>query len=207
MDFDFTDPKNFWCIYDILNAYLFINELPNRKNLKVYACTKNDLLVLSKQVNIISDVSEDRYAIYAPEIDMNGHLKGESIFLLDDYGKKTFLFAVSCICHELIHHYDAHNGVLIRIIKEDEQCNIDRSHQTPIFVRYMKLAALEGIRVMTNGNNTPYDILNQEAIQFTYNLQEDNNENFFKLVERLKAGEKIPNVCLTKRNTVAYFIP
>lgn len=38
-------------------------------------------------------------------------------------------------------------------------------------------------------------------------LAQDDNTNFFKLVERLKAGEKIPNVCLTKRGTVAFFIP
>lgn len=208
MDFDFTNTQNFWSIYDILNAYLFANKLPNKRHIKIYACLKNDLIALSKQVNLIGDTSKDRYAIYAPEIDINtSKLKGESIFLLDDYGKKTFLFAVSCICHELIHCFDAHNGILIRIMKEDEKLNIDRSHQTPCFVRYMKLAAMEGIRVMTNGNNTPYDILNQEAIQFAYNLQEDNNENFYKLVERLKAGEKIPNVYLTPRNTVAFFIP
>lgn len=68
---------------------------------------------------------------------------------------------------------------------------------------------MEGLRVMTNGNNTPYDILNREAIQFTANLQEEEeaNEHFKKLVKRLEAGEKIPNVVLTNHGTVAFFIP
>ena len=38
-------------------------------------------------------------------------------------------------------------------------------------------------------------------------LQEDDNAHFFELVERLKAGEKIPNACLTRRGTVALFVP
>lgn len=46
----------------------------------------------------------------------------------------------------------------------------------------------------------------EEAIQFSLYLQENEDEAFKRLVDRLKHGEKIPNVCLTDRNTVAFFI-
>ena len=207
MNFEF-DSKSFSIVYSLLNAYLFENKLKLKK-FKIYNCSLEDLNAFAKRMNIQTTVNlEDLYAAYVPEIDKKtNRLMNESILFINDKGKMTFLFAVGELCHEMIHQYDANYGNFIRIIKEDEQLGIDRSHETPIFVRFMKLAALEGIRVMINGNNTPFDILNQEAIQFTLNLQEDDNTHFQELVKRLEAGEKIPNVCLTDRGTVAYFIP
>lgn len=107
----------------------------------------------------------------------------------------------------LLTAFDANYGILLKIAKEDEKLGIDRSHDTPVFVKYMRLAAMEGIRVMINSNNTSFDILNQEAIQFTINLQENDNAHFFDVVKRLENGEPVQNVCLTNRETVAYFIP
>lgn len=207
MNFKF-DSKSFSQVYSLLNAYLFENKL-KLKRLKVFNCSDIDLNITINKMNIkTTNDLKDLYAAYVPEVNKKTNkLVSESIFLMTDKGKMTFLFAVGELCHEMIHQYDANYGNFIRLIKEDEQLGIDRSHETPIFVRFMKLAALEGIRVMINGNNTPFDILNQEAIQFTLNLQEDDNTHFQDLVKRLEAGEKVPNVCLTNRGTVAYFIP
>lgn len=207
MDFEFTT-KSFSIVYSILNTYLFGNNL-NQKNLYVYECSVDDLRDIINKINVSVKIDPNNiYASYVPEINnKTGKLSKEAIFIVEQNTKTTFLFAVSELCHEMIHQYDAHHGILLQLLKEDIRLGIDRSHETPIFVRYMKLASLEGIRVMINGNNTPFDILNQEAVQFTLNLQEDDNSHFFELVERLKAGEKIQNVCLTNHDTVAFFIP
>ena len=207
MDFEFN-MKSFSIVYSLLNAYIFENKL-RQKKLNTYICSSNNLNEIIEKMNIKTTIDpNDLYAAYIPEINKNTNkLMRESILFMNDKGKTTFLFAVSELCHEMIHQYDANYGNFIQIIKEDEQLGIDRSHETPIFVRFMKIAALEGIRVMINGNNTPFDILNQEAIQFTLKLQEDDNTHFQELVKRLEAGEKIPNVCLTNRDTVAYFVP
>jgi hypothetical protein len=147
------------------------------------------------------------YAAYIPEVNIKTNkIQKESILFFDDNGKMTLLFAISCLCHEMIHQYDAHYGIWLNIAQEDSKLGIDRSHDTPFFVKYAKLAAMEGLRVMTDSRNTPFDILNREAIQFSLQLQENEDEAFKRLVERLKAGEKIPNVCLTDRNTVAFFV-
>lgn len=205
MTFEFTT-STAKLLYKLLNAYLFNNAL-NAKKLRMYNCTLADIRAMCRKYSINMSSSE-YYALYVPEISKKTKkLVNESMLFIDDYGPKTFLFAASCLCHEMIHQYDAHHGILTQILEEDEALGIDRSHETPIFVRFMRLAAVEGLRVMINGNNTPYDILNQEAIQFTMNLQEDADHNFEKLVARLEAGEQIPNVFLTDRDTVAFFIP
>lgn len=205
MDFCF-DSKSFSIVYKILNAYLFDNKLKLNK-LDLYICSRDDFQIMVNRLNCKNKDTSCLYAAYLPEIHgKTGKLIKESIFIMNDK-KMTFLFAVSCLCHEMIHQFDTNYGILIQLMKEDEERGIDRSHETPIFVRYMRLASMEGIRVMINGNNTPFDILNQEAIQFTMNLQEDDNTHFFELVKRLKAGEKIPNVCLTNRDTVMFLIP
>lgn len=205
LSFDFT-AKNLKALYKILNVHFFANKLDFSK-LITYGCTLADLQKYSKQKNILG-TCDDCYAAYVPEINRKtGKIVNESMFFIDDYGKKTFLFAAACLFHEMIHQYDARYGILSQVLQQDEKLGIDRSHQTPVFVRYMQFAAMEGLRVMTNGNNTPYDILNREAIQFTANLQEEADMHFKELVKRLEAGEKIPNVVLTNRGTVAFFIP
>ena len=207
MDFEF-DGKTFSKAYSVLNAHLFDGKLSHKKTVSYY-CSSTDLEMLVDKMHVQTTGSiNELYAAYVPEIDKKtGKLVRESIMFIEDYGKMTFLFAVDTLCHEMIHQYDANYGIFLRVAKEDVKLGIDRSHETPIFVKYMKLAALEGLRVMINGSNTPFDILNQEAIQFTISFQENDNSHFFELVRRLESGEKVPNACLTKRGTVALFVP
>lgn len=207
MDFEFTN-DTFSKVYALLNAHLFENRLKTKK-LNVYRCSAIDAQMFIDKMHITNaDDPEKLFAAYVPEVSKaTGKLQRESILLMTDKGKMTFLFAVGELCHEMIHQYDANYGILLKIAKEDEKLGIDRSHDTPFFVKYMRLAAMEGIRVMINSNNTPFDILNQEAIQFTINLQEDDNAHFFDIVERLENGKPVQNACLTNRGTVAYFIP
>lgn len=207
MDFEFTN-DTFSKVYALLNAHLFENRLKMKK-LNIYRCTPTDVQMFIDKMHIANaDDPEKLFAAYMPEVNkITGKLQRESILLMTSKEKMTFLFAVGELCHEMIHQYDANYGILLKIAKEDEKFGIDRSHDTPFFVKFMRMAAMEGIRVMINGNNTPFDILNQEAIQFTINLRENDNAHFFEMVKKLENGESVQNVCLTNRGTVAFFIP
>ena len=101
LSFEFSN-KTFNAVYKILNAYLFSNKLSSKK-LYVYQCSNDELKIFKNEMNI-KQSNADYYAAYIPEFaNADGKISRETMLLMDDNGKMTFMFAVACICHEMIH--------------------------------------------------------------------------------------------------------
>ena len=110
--------------------------------------------------------------------------------MVTDNGLMTFMFIVNAICHEMIHQYDAHFGNMKDIVHSNQYFK-GIEHKTRTFAQLMAIANNQGIKVMVTGKNIPIDILNQEAVQFTLNLQENEDSNWVQYyIDRIKRGDR-----------------
>ena len=100
-------------IFRVLNATLFGNKLSPTVT---YECTEDEFHTILKKLN--NDNDFEYYAAYIPQYSRDkSKAERETLFMITDHGKMTFMFIVNAICHELIHQYDSHFGDLAIAIK------------------------------------------------------------------------------------------
>lgn len=173
-------------IFRVLNATLFGNRL---SPIVVALYTQDKFHDVLKKLGQDNDLTY--YAAYIPQFSNDkSKVIRETMFMITDNGLLTFMFIVNSICHELIHQYDIHFGDMKNIIYNNKYIK-GIEHKTRTFSQLMTLANMQGIKVMVTSKNTPIDILNQEAVQFTLNLQEDEeNPNCIQYyIDRIKRGD------------------
>lgn len=200
MDFQFNS-KNSFEIFNILNKIVFKNKL-----YKINICLdsmENIQNLIFKKTGIVNNTKY--FALYFPEVNLkSGNLVDDSILISTDNQLMTMLFAINMICHEMIHMFDYHFGDIGKIIRA-KQYTQGVEHYTNTFQTYLKKLNNEGLKIMIDGGNTPFDILNHEVVQATIDLQES-QKDFDELVQRLKNGEKFSYCGITPRGTLAFII-
>lgn len=197
------DSTNIFQIFDILNFHFFggiLNRIP------FTMCSANDFKSILIQIEKFEDAEYEYYAAYMPQYKNDrGEIVKQTIFIIDDCGKMTFKFAVSCMMHEMIHYYDFTRGTISRCIKRGAYRRGDE-HFTPEFQRYTAFAASEGLKIMPNGYGKNFDELNREIAEFKPLTEEEENAGWKKMVDRLKAGEDIPGVALAPNGNVVFIV-
>ena len=199
MNFQF-DTKNVIQIFDTLNSVVFNNRLNKIK------------IIIDSMDNIRKMVLErtgfattaNYYAIYFPEVNDDCRLVRESILISNDNLNMTMLFAINMVCHEMIHMFDFHYGDIKQIVRS-RRYRSGMEHHTNTFTKFLANLNQEGLKIMIDGGNTPFDILNHEVVQATIDLRES-EEDFKDLVRRLRAGEKFSYCGITPRGTIAFLI-
>ena len=100
----------------------------------------------------------DYYAQYFPDLkknpDPNGlPLIGNEIFVFNVSNCPVSLsFAISSICHEMIHKYDIHRGTLRKEMKDFFENGIQyEEHATRAWIEKSDLANKKGLTVIPNG--------------------------------------------------------
>lgn len=151
-------------IFDILNKHLFDNSL---KPVKIFLWPQNKAIELLKKNAAESGKPNQNYdnaEFYGTYTGVCKDIKDENENIVDVQMSKeaivmnstklttcTFIFAVACICHEMIHHYD-------RFTKEfhDKQLKASQtndtfdSHEDAAFQAKMEEANQNGINVEKN---------------------------------------------------------
>lgn len=90
-----------------------------------------------------------------------------------------FIFAVACICHEMIHYYDALSDEHLQ--KYIKQCNTDEEfdpHKDIVFQQKMQEANAQGLDVVERyGSLDSYRSINNKARFKLYQLTGEDEEN------------------------------
>lgn len=184
-------------IYSILNKYLFNNKL---KMIEIH-CWPEDKIVERLNANKLNSDYDDK----APRIDAPcyGVASGICKCVKDSSGKLvdidilddvimmnvsrltacTFIFAVACICHEMIHYYDSmtrqyHDNYVEASVNGS---NFD-SHEDDAFVQKSDEAAEHGIDIEKDLSWSTYENTNRKARCFLHQRigeSEDDGINVF----------------------------
>ena len=112
----------------------------------------------------IEDKEKNRYVISSNEV----------IVFNTTYGKSSFGYAVSIICHEMMHCYDFHCGDALKYSYVNRQYGLNINlHRTSVFKYFMtEIPDKYDIPVFIDGNGKSYIELNEEAQKYFLSLKE-----------------------------------
>lgn len=197
-------------IIGILNVFLF-----NKKLFKIQIEFCKDLNALNDLTKHFYNVEEldkedekiDKYAAYLPDFDL-GRVKqtgeivakfNKELVAFNIEKQFNFMLLASTICHEMIHRYDAFFGEgKIMMYWKKLHHKVDM-HTTPTFIKLMKLANEEGLKVKPTTEEMSCQQLNKEALDFSKMLEESGSPKKVKLVKHFSDNIEIietNSVCL-----------
>lgn len=188
--------QNTSAVFDILNNYIFSNAL---KKIDVLSLTSSQMKALYDKYRCL-DNPNDYYAAYLPipnwnKMENNGFYPSLCAeFLMLNISQKTkfnIAFAISSICHEMIHYYDVWFGDVLshlyQFIKDQIPFN---EHSTKVFEDKMNLANSLKLTIVPDGNGYSLDDLNKlSAYRLnkldTQPLAEDEDSKYEQMFQNL----------------------
>lgn len=181
--------ENAKIIFSILNKNVFSNEL---KQIPFEFVSFNEMRMIASKFGY-----KNAYAMYWRLFEnyklndgtyIGKVLKSSQKFVMAVDIKQTFAFAVSCLCHEMIHYWLDEKTTIVNAIAEAKfEHKILNTHNNEFFEKYMDIAANEGINVMKDTDGKTFSELNDishKVILKTDDTRKLNEADAAKIVDR-----------------------
>lgn len=168
-------------IFSVLNGLVFENKVGS---IDMFLGNNKEIVTFLKERfdKDVSEVDVSNYLgfhVFVPIEETVKHRyklpSDQTIVFNTSYGKSSFGYAVSLICHEMIHNYDFHFGEALKYSYANKQYNLGINlHYTPTFRRFMKeIPEKYDIPIFVDGDGRPYIELNEEAQKYFLSLKEE----------------------------------
>lgn len=199
-DFNFENNSDI-TIYNMLNQYMFNDSLHIPSIMLADTLKEMKELIRERKGKETDNIY---YGAYVPYVDTNISTNDprfpvfihEEILINCGFGPMTVPYAISVMCHEMIHQYVAHNSDILRTQALNPQYD---EHDNPLFDEYMKIANANGLNVMKYSDGISFPQMNRIAIDKSSLFEDEQTVPTFKeIADRIKNGERFPGYCLDK---------
>lgn len=183
-------------IFDTLNKFVFNGKL---SNINIQFLTSSQIQVIFDKYNNPQNPN-DLYAVYFPIPDweyinktnfQDIKLKDQFFIVNISQGIMNPAFAISTICHEMIHYYDTFYGdiLLQAYLHFKKKIQFDE-HTTEIFKQKSNEANNMGLTIIPNGSGYPLEELNKlSAYRLNKKINEDEYyDNLFQVLQKQKTN-------------------